>query len=289
MLSKDNAGYKDVNAEMEPSFPRNFLPSTSAKTSTIRLEMIQLSRRFQNPNFTVIGANDLSRLFHLYDAHFFAGWLANTVLDTTNTPLTFRLSSTMTRSGGMTIRTSHPQPSGKTKVRYEIAIASRMLFMSFADIDRPVVVCGLPCADRLHALQRIMEHEIIHLFELLKWGKSSCKGKRFAGLARQYFGHTKMTHDLVTPLERAAIKHAIRPGDRVQFEFEGTRLLGRVNRIHHRATVLVETADGIRYSDGKRYKKYYVPLPNIQTLLQAASQTFGSKLESLGRMAAKMR
>jgi hypothetical protein len=36
--------------------------------------------------------------------------------------------------------------------------------------------------------------------------------------------------------------------------------MGLVNRITKRATVLVEDAEGQKYSDGLRYKTYYVPI-----------------------------
>jgi hypothetical protein len=49
--------------------------------------------------------------------------------------------------------------------------------------------------------------------------------------------------------------------------FEGKRLEGRVNRITTRATVLVEDAEGQPFSDGRRYKTYYVPLPLLTPLL----------------------
>ena len=98
--------------------------------------------------------------------------------------------------------------------------------MTFGDIDRPVIVCGLSCADRLDALQRIMEHEIIHLFELLSWGRSSCSARRFREMANRTFGHNGVTHDLVTPRERAAVQHGIRVGNLVEFKLEGLRRVG---------------------------------------------------------------
>jgi hypothetical protein len=45
--------------------------------------------------------------------------------------------------------------------------------------------------------------------------------------------------------------------------FEGRRLTGRVNRITKRATVLVEDSEGQKYSDGLRYKTYYVPIADL--------------------------
>ena len=65
---------------------------------------------------------------------------------------------------------------------------------------------------------------------------------------------------MITPREHAAVEHGIRAGDRVEFEFEGDRHVGIVNRITRRATVLVESADGRLYSDGNRYAKFYVPV-----------------------------
>ena len=52
----------------------------------------------------------------------------------------------------------------------------------------------------------------------------------------------------------------IKPGDRVVFSLKGTRYAGLVTRITKRATVLVEDKQGTRYSDGRSYTKFYVPL-----------------------------
>jgi hypothetical protein len=60
-------------------------------------------------------------------------------------------------------------------------------------------------------------------------------------------------------MEHAAAQHGIRVGSLVCFDFEGRRLVGRVNRAHRRATVLVEDANGLPYTDGKKYQKFYVP------------------------------
>jgi len=53
-------------------------------------------------------------------------------------------------------------------------------------------------------------------------------------------------------------------GSRVTFDFEGARLAGRVNRLTKRATVLVEDAEGERFSDGGRYRRYYVPIVHLR-------------------------
>src|SRR5262249_44656275 len=151
-------------------------------------------------------------------------------------------------------------------LHYEIVLSATLLYQTFSDVTREVRVNGLVCADRLEALQRILEHEILHLVELLVWNQSSCAATNFKTLAWRIFAHAEVTHDLVTQAERALTNFAIRVGDRVAFVYEGHRHEGVVNRITRRATVLVEHANGQPYSNGKRYQKFYIPL----TLLEKA-------------------
>jgi hypothetical protein len=56
----------------------------------------------------------------------------------------------------------------------------------------------------------------------------------------------------------------------VTFLFEGRPLTGRVNRLTKRATVLVEDPEGERFSDGRRYRKYYVPILHLKLQIPGA-------------------
>ena len=165
----------------------------------------------------------------------------------------------MTRAGGKTTRRLRPDGTAE----YEIAVSTSILFDAFAPGDPEVTVAGLPCANRLEALQRIMEHEIVHLIEFLRTGASNCAAQPFRDTARRLFGHRSHTHELFTRVERAA-RRGIVVGSLVDFDYDGERLTGRVNRVTKRATVLVESASGDRYSDGRRYAKYYVPLGRLE-------------------------
>jgi hypothetical protein len=78
------------------------------------------------------------------------------------------------------------------------------------------------------------------------------------------FGHTQHTHELITPREKAWTKYRIRPGDQVRFRFDGHHYTGIVNRITKRATILVEDPRGPRYSDGRHYRKFYVPIQILE-------------------------
>lgn len=225
------------------------------------------SKHVRERQFRAIAHDDLALLFDLYDSRFFSGGLRK-LLDrgSLGGPLTFRVSPHLTRAGGKTTRRIlRPKVVGLRPIRlYEIAIASDLLFRSFAADDRPITVCGHVCTDRLDAMMRIFEHELVHLDEMLEFEKSSCSGTRFHQIARHVFGHTGFTHDLVLAEETAAKTHGIRRGDRVVFSFDGKTLRGVVNRIQKRATVLVEDPAGLRYSDGKHYHRYYIPLPMLE-------------------------
>jgi hypothetical protein len=225
--------------------------------------LLAQSPRIREGNFSVISPPDLALLFDLYDLKLF-GSRVRQLLHLQQAPLSFHLSARLTRSAGLTKRFAPRKPRPglpAPAARYEIVISTTLLYQTFTDVHRTVRVNGLICRDRLEALQRIFEHELLHLIEMLVWGRSSCAADNFKVLAWNYFGHTETKHDLVTQHERALTKFDVRVGDRVTFEFDGVQHTGVVNRITRRATILVESTTGQPYSDGKRYLKFYVPLP----------------------------
>jgi hypothetical protein len=244
------------------------LAEIRSQTREIYDTLLAASPRIAEGNFTSVHSEDLETLFELYDELFFDGQL-EPATRADGAPLSFRLSKRMTRVGGTTTKYRHQRTVGPQKMSYEIAISSTLLFSTFYDVERPVSVTGVECRDRLECLQRIFEHELIHLTEMVIWDDSSCSKERFQSLAFQLFGHTEATHQLITPDERAVLKFGVRPGDRVRFQFEGALREGIVNRITKRATVLVEDAGGPLYSDGKRYVKFYVPLAILEPLGRA--------------------
>ena len=211
---------------------------------------------------------DLRRLFEQYDALFFDGLLGRMLREGGGIPLTFRLSDRLTKAAGKTIRTvRHGRPGAKWEraQSFEIAVSTVLLRTSFGDgPPRAVSVGGLACKDWGEAVQRIMEHELLHLAEFLGWGASNCQADTFKTLSRNVFGHESSHHDLVTPRERAFHSHGLSVGDRATFEYDGVRRAGLVNRITKRATVLVEDPAGRRFSDGKRYVVYYIPIPSLR-------------------------
>jgi hypothetical protein len=164
---------------------------------------------------------------------------------------------------------------------YEIAIAIDMLFNCFRENDRRITVCGVQCKNRLEGLQRIFEHELVHLIEMLCWRDSDCAAPRFQDISAKLFLHRAHTHALITRTERAA-QAGITVGSHVTFIFEGRRQTGRVNRITKHATVLVADLQGRRYSDGLQYKTYHVPLSQLAAIAHASFGVEGVSLETTG-------
>jgi hypothetical protein len=238
----------------------------TGKVRAIYEAVLRQSPRITTGNFTAAADSDLALLFELYDEHFFQGGLAQLVR-ASGAPLSFQFSPRLTRSAGLTKRYAHRPRRGQPPPpasRYEIALSSTLLFQTFRDVERTVRVNGVVCGDRLEAAQRVFEHELLHLLEMLIWVKSSCDAERFKTLAWNYFSHTLTRHDLVTQRERARSRFDVNVGDQVTFTFEGVRHVGVVNRITRRATILVESDRGVAYSDGKKYLKFYIPLPMLQ-------------------------
>ena len=183
-------------------------------THDIGRRLLLASSYAREPNFRRLDTGDLSFLFAAYDARFLNG-LCRTLLGPDG--VTFRLSSRMSRAGGKTTRLRCPDGGS----RFEIAVATSILFDGFVADDPEVTVCGLPCGHRLEALQRLFEHELVHLAEWLCWDASHCGHKRFQGIAARLFLHRAHTHQLITRSERAA-RLGITVGARVTFPLPGT-------------------------------------------------------------------
>lgn len=224
---------------------------------------LQLSRTLDRPNFQQVSGDDLQRMATLYDQRFFDSRLLKLAVAE---GLSFGWSKRLTKNAGKTVTHYPPGYRSGQRRRFEVVLSAPLLFQTFRDVDRPIEVTGLVCKDRLEAMQRVLEHELVHLLEMVVWDCSSCDQARFQHIAARTFGHTRHRHNLITQRERAAERFKVRVGSTVQFTFEQRVLQGVVNRITRRATVLVLDQQGMLFSDGKRYRKYYVPLENLRPL-----------------------
>lgn len=233
-------------------------------TGLIYQHMLTNSRSIRTGNFQEISNSDLGLLFQITDEHFFDGEVSRLCEERASRPLSFRLSTRMTTSGGMTtMNQSGHRRSRLRSTEFEIAIATTPLFGTFNQ-QSTAIVSGIKCHDRLAALQRIMEHEMVHLIEMLLWNDSSCSANPFKKIVRRFFGHTESNHQLLTPRDLARQRLGISPGDKVIFSVDGQQVKGHVNRITKRATILVAHPKGELYSDGCKYRKFYVPLQHLR-------------------------
>lgn len=234
--------------------------AANARTREIYEEILRRSRYMQLGNFRSFHPDDLRQLFTLYDYRFFAGECTRRL---GNQGISFRISPRMTSAGGKTTR--YRTRAGTEY--FEISVASTLLFKTFTENDhRPITVTGIQCTDRLQALQRVFEHELIHLLEMMLWQDSNCRASRFQSAAMRLFAHREHTHGLITPKEQAYVKFGVRVGVWVQFQMDGQRHQGLVNRVTKRATVLVPSPTGLKYSDGQCYDTYYVPVSQLKPL-----------------------
>lgn len=239
---------------------RTFSPQQrNAWRQQIHRQMLETSRCIDRPNFQKVGPDDVSRMIRMYDDLFFGGKILSAA---SAEGISFHLSSRMTSVGGKLV-TQYPEGDYNGRRNFELVLSSTLLFQTFEDVSRPIEVAGCMCHDRLEAMQRIAEHEFVHLVEMLIWNDGNCSEARFQSIANRYFGHTDYQHNLITQRERAAVKFNIRVGDEVLFHHDGHRMRGRVNRITRRATILVPNRAGEKFSDGKRYTRYYVPLEKL--------------------------
>jgi hypothetical protein len=232
-----------------------YTPARIRRTNRkIYRQILRESENIDQGNFNAIAIKDFARLFELYDLHFFDGYFHNQH----NGKIFFRLSERMTRAGG---KIAYAKGIGT----YTIYLSTALIFQTFGDVTREVTVNGIVCHDRLEATMRILEHEIIHLLELVFFGSTSCSNPRFKRLSQNIFGHTAVTHRLVTQAELAHEQHNLRVGSVVSFEYGGETYSGVISRITKRATVMVrDPAGDFRDLQGDLYSKYYIPLENLK-------------------------
>lgn len=223
-------------------------------------DSLRLSRSFSGPNFKRVGRDDLVRMVKMYDACFFDGKVLPLAAAE---GMDFSISSRMTKVAGKLV-THYPDGTASGKRRFELVLSSTLLFQTFEEQGQKVEVTGRTCTNRLEAMQRVVEHEFVHLIEMLIWNSGNCNEARFQSIAKRYFLHTDYRHSLITQRERAAMRFNLRLGDQVRFKHDGKILEGRVNRITRRATVLVPSHRGELFCDGRRYQRFYVPLEKLQ-------------------------
>ena len=224
------------------------------KTHQIYTSILTESPHIHTPNFQTITTKDLEYIFHLYNAFFFNSFFTEQYTK----QIRFQVSKRMTRSAGKTYY-------HQTKKTLSISLSQPLLFQSFDTINRTININGIRCMNRLEATMRVFEHELVHAIEFIIFGSSSCTSKRFKQIAKNLFGHTEVTHQLITQREIAEKTYQLPLGSPVEFTYKNKTLQGILYRVTKRATVMVsDTTGGYKDNQGRRYAKYYVPLEFLE-------------------------
>ncbi len=142
----------------------------------------------------------LTALISEYDKKFFKGFFK-----TNNISFSSHWSDKMTSAGGrirfkgvlrdfLTTeeRIGYIQKSGFS---FTMTLSSYHILRNFSSPDSTEVVNGLTAHSRYEALCFIVEHELIHAFEVVLTGKSG-HGAFFQRLAHSFFGHTAYHHEI---------------------------------------------------------------------------------------------
>lgn len=210
-------------------------------------------------NGMILSFNDaaIQRLFLLYDNFFFHSFFQfNGPRD-----ICFRYNGRLTSSAGLTKVSHLSRQKNPLNWHYDISI-SKPLLKSFHSPAVGVTVNGITPDTQLEAMQLVLEHELCHVIEFLAYRNSNCHRKRFRALAMQLFGHTDVVHTL---RGTHIPQRSFLAGETVCFHYNSILYHGTIARITKRATVMVPDRTG-DYQDrtGQRYRKYYVPLGNLQ-------------------------
>ena len=134
-------------------------------------------------------------------------------------------------------------------------------FMRMQDAGmNPVTIDGQAVEHSLDSALLVFEHELTHLIEKLKYGKTG-HGKRFKALASSLFSHDpkKAVGHTLPVMTKAGVLvpdagagDRIKAGDKVQFVYGGKMIFGTVARVTKRATVIADEGE-------KKGVKFYVP------------------------------
>ncbi len=230
------------------------------KRAEIRSSFISASPHLSGGAVTRMAASDLELLFSLYDATFFHSYFTGPFAGL----ITFSLSTRMSKSAGKIIYPRNLKDLPPEQEKYELRLGIT-LFFDYYRLSRDKKVNGIHTRNALEAFLLVFEHELCHLIELHLFRQSNCKRQRFKTLAYNLFGHTESYHQLPPSREIAAEQFKLHIGDRVAFTVENHNLEGIIHGINKRATVMVPDCNGAyRDAQGRRYAKWYVPLPSLK-------------------------
>lgn len=180
----------------------------------------------------------MKEMYEFYDANFFYGLLSKQV---GNRAVTYKISNKATKSAG-SLRMGDP-------VRITL---SQPIFRDVVGNVDNLSVNGLSVSNRMDAIMRVMEHELVHLaLSSSDTDKHAVEGHGtlFKAIVKGLFGHTETTHQLISKIPSSVeclAKELLRVGDVVSYRSKaGDIVTGKVIKLNPvRAQLLLEGGVG---------------------------------------------
>jgi hypothetical protein len=150
-------------------------------------------------NFASLCGRDIEYIFNLYDEVFFQSQIKTKIKEIPGTRLAFYASERTSGAGGVC-----SIERDRKECIYYLDIAPNIVNTIFKKNRSGLpLAAGIGCRDRLECLMLIIEHQIVHLLMIL-WGYLDSNGDSIYGshgglfqcMAKEYFGHTNVGHDL---------------------------------------------------------------------------------------------
>lgn len=173
---------------------QKYMPNPNAiqeKRQKVYSEMIKTcsSEIYANGDFHDITADTVATLFDIIDREF----CGNAITDV------FRLEKHHIIFRLVGDDELHNSAATFTSVEYDhyFSVNKDMLLRAFDKVEAygAVMVCGCCCYTRLEVLQRIFEHELVHLLVFSNWS-NLLHGDEFVAISRGFFGHMNYSHGL---------------------------------------------------------------------------------------------
>ena len=221
------------------------LPDMINKIVDKRLKIRNIFSKQYKVRLSNLVTKDLRYLFNLYDDVYFSGEYKR-MIKSTNTRLQFGFLP------GTDVMGLHSYTSSGNTCKLSISRVG--ISKLFSNNEKRLWVNGLNVRDRLEALQVVFEHEMVHMYMVLRgWsnkiksGKGkmyySSHGKLFQELAKRFFLHTDYRHALTNGESTGHLtKDRCKVGMNVIFTFKHKKCKGVIIKCNPR-NAKVESLD----------------------------------------------
>ena len=213
-------------------------------------------------NFAVVSGVDIEKMFKLYDQVFFGDQIQKK-LDEDGSTIKFQVTKGGKAKLGGWCRRERKGKRCHFTLSFPLGVYTRL----FNKGEKNLIAGGVTCSNRLHCLQLVFEHELVHLLMNLYGYQDkipsqktiySAHGKLFKCVLHHYFGHTEIKHNLLgTDVRKQLTKDQV---------FVGMKVKTTIGGVVHEATVVKKNPKRavIELDDGKTLVGHYNLLSAVE-------------------------